>query len=205
MIRLSRLADYGVVLMTYIACSPAAPHSAHALAQATGIPLPTASKLLSALARAGIVAAVRGARGGFKLARRSEQITVADIIGAIDGPISLTQCIERGPGHCELEALCPSRTGWQVLNRSVRRAFEDVSLAHLLTPALMPGACVPQGSGPRAGAGGRLRVGNGRVSKGRERRAGFSCDDREMISSLVGGRYKYGFVTTSSRKPRRRV
>ena len=88
---------------------------------------------------------MRGVKGGYRLARRPKDISIADIVGAIDGPIALTQCIERGPGHCELEALCPSRTGWEVLNRSVRRAFEDVSLAHLLTPALMPGACVPHG------------------------------------------------------------
>ena len=88
-------------------------------------------------------------QGRPRLARRPEEISIADIVGAIDGPIALTQCIERGPGHCELEALCLSRMGWQVLNRSVRRAFEDVSLAHLLTPALVPGACAPR-RGPRA-------------------------------------------------------
>jgi FeS assembly SUF system regulator len=145
MIRLSRLADYGVVLMTHIASAQPVPHSAQSVARATAIPLPTASKLLSSLASAGLLAAMRGVKGGYRLARRPEEISVADIVGAIDGPIALTHCIERGPGHCELEALCPSRTGWEVLNRSVRRAFEDVSLAHLLTPALMPGACVPHG------------------------------------------------------------
>jgi FeS assembly SUF system regulator len=145
MIRLSRLADYGVVLMTHIASAQPVPHSAQSVARATAIPLPTASKLLSSLASAGLLTAMRGVKGGYRLARRPEEISVADIVGAIDGPIALTHCIERGPGHCELEALCPSRTGWEVLNRSVRRAFEDVSLAHLLAPALMPGACVPHG------------------------------------------------------------
>ena len=137
MIRLSRLADYGVVLMTHIACSQPVSHSAQSVARATAIPLPTASKLLSALAGAGVLAAVRGARGGYRLARRPEQISVAEIVGAIDGPIALTQCIEHGPGYCELEGLCPSRTGWHVINRAVRKAFEEVSLADLLTPAPM--------------------------------------------------------------------
>jgi FeS assembly SUF system regulator len=151
MIRLSRLADYGVVMMTHIASSQAAPHSAQAVAQATGIPLPTASKLLSALAGAGVLSAVRGARGGYGLARRPEQISVAEIVGAIDGPIALTQCIERGPGYCELEGLCPSRTGWHVINLAVRKAFEVVSLADLLSPAPMAVelACV-QSRGERA-------------------------------------------------------
>ncbi len=138
MIRLSRLADYGVVLMTHIACSRPALHTAQAVARATTIPLPTTSMLLSALAGAGILAAMRGPGGGYRLARRPEQISIAEIVGAIDGPIALTQCIERGPGSCELEGLCPSRTGWHVINRAVRKAFEEVSLADLLTAAPMP-------------------------------------------------------------------
>ena len=144
MIRLSRLADYGVVLMTHIASAQPVSHSAQSVARATAIPVPTASKLLSSLASAGLLAAMRGVKGGYRLARRPEEISVADIVGAIDGPIALTQCIERGPDIASWR-LCPSRTGWEVLNRSVRRAFEDVSLAHLLTPALMPGAYVPYG------------------------------------------------------------
>src|SRR5512144_1742152 len=107
MIRLSRLADYGVVLMTHIASAQPVSHSAQSAARATAIPLPTASKLLSALAGAGVLAAVRGVKGGYRLARRPEEISIADIVGAIDGPIALTQCIERGPGHCELEACAP--------------------------------------------------------------------------------------------------
>ena len=111
---------------------------------------------------------MRGARGGFKLARRPEQITVADIIGAVDGPISLTQCIERGPGFCELEALCPSRASWQVINRSVRKAFEDVSLAELLTPAADTGRSVTlRKVASGSGAGGDVRVVNGRARRGR--------------------------------------
>lgn len=137
MIRLSRLADYSVVLMTHIACSPPMSHSAQSVARATAIPLPTASKLLSSLAGAGVLAATRGARGGYRLARRPEQISVAEIVGTIDGPIALTQCIEHGPGYCELEGLCPSRTGWQVINRAVRKAFEEVSLADLVSSAPM--------------------------------------------------------------------
>lgn len=150
MIRLSRLADYGVVLMTRIACSQPVSHSAQSVARATAIPLPTASKLLSALASAGVLAAVRGPGGGYKLARLAEQISIAEIISAIDGPIALTQCIERGPGYCELEGLCPSRTGWHVINRAVRQAFEEVSLADLLTPAPMS-----EDVGYASGPGGR--------------------------------------------------
>jgi FeS assembly SUF system regulator len=137
MIRLSRLADYGVVLVSEVARSHPLSRSAHSVARATGVPLPTVSKLLSTLAVAGVLAAERGAKGGYSLAARPESITVADIVSAIDGPIALTQCIERGPGNCDLETVCPSRTGFHIINDAVRKAFETVSLADLLMPAPM--------------------------------------------------------------------
>jgi FeS assembly SUF system regulator len=131
MIRLSRLADYGVALMTQMAASNASIHSAHTLAAVSGLPLPTVSKLLSALARSGLLVAERGAKGGYRLARSPAQISIAQIVGSVDGPIALTQCIEHGPGSCEVETLCLSRKGWQAINDGVRRAFESVSLAEL--------------------------------------------------------------------------
>jgi FeS assembly SUF system regulator len=131
MIRLSRLADYGVALMSQIAASATSMHSAHTLAAGSGLPLPTVSKLLSALARADLLVAIRGARGGYRLARPPHRISVAEIVAAVDGPIALTQCIEQGPGSCDVETLCPSRRGWQMINDGVRRAFEAVSLAEL--------------------------------------------------------------------------
>jgi FeS assembly SUF system regulator len=147
MIRLSRLADYGVALMTQMSVASSPVHSAHTLAAASGIPLPTVSKLLSALARAGLLEALRGAKGGYRLARNPRAISVAEIIGAVDGPIALTQCIEHGPGSCEVETLCPTRRGWHAINEGVRRAFESVSLAELCesSPAMWhrPGAIPP--------------------------------------------------------------
>jgi FeS assembly SUF system regulator len=134
MIRLSRLADYGVALMTQIALAGARLQSAQELAAATGVPLPTVSKLLAALARAGLLVASRGARGGYRLARPAEQISVGAIVSAVDGPIALTQCIEHGPGACEVEVLCPTQHGWKAINEGVRRAFNAVSLAELVWP-----------------------------------------------------------------------
>ncbi len=134
MIRLSRLADYGVVLMTQMAADQNAVHTAQAMADVTGVPLPTVSKLLSSLGRAEILVPIRGAKGGYKLARDPSRITVGDIIGAVDGPIAITQCIEHGPGHCDVERLCPTRAGFWVINDAVRRAFASVSLADLIEP-----------------------------------------------------------------------
>lgn len=137
MIRLSRLADYGVVLMTRIAASGQRVHSANNLSADLGLPLPTVSKLLSAFARSGLLVATRGAKGGYRLACDPHRVSVASIVTAVDGPIALTQCIERGPGSCEVEGFCPSRRGWVIINDAVRGAFEQVSLADLMpAPAI---------------------------------------------------------------------
>ncbi len=138
--RLSRLADYGVVLLSYMAGSRRAVHNAQSLAAGTGVPMPTVSKVLFTLGRARLVIPVRGPGGGFKLARNAQDISVSEIVGAIDGPIALTQCIERGPGSCEVERFCPSRNGWQTINSAVRKALESVSVADLIAPDSTPWA-----------------------------------------------------------------
>ena len=131
MIRLSRLADYGVVLACQMAVKADHCHNAFDLAAATGLPAPTVSKLLAALARAGVLVSQRGAKGGYRLARAPEAITAADIVSAVDGPIALTVCIEHGSGACDVESLCPTRSGWRRINDAVRDAMKSVSLAEL--------------------------------------------------------------------------
>ena len=131
MIRLSRLADYGVVLACQMAVKVDCCHNAFDLAAATGLPAPTVSKLLAALARAGVLVSQRGAKGGYRLARPPAAITAADIVSAVDGPIALTVCIEHGAGACDVESLCPTRSGWRRINDAVRDAMKSVSLAEL--------------------------------------------------------------------------
>lgn len=133
-VRLSRLADYGVILMSEMVWARGDVHNAQAMADATGLPLPTVSKLLSMLAKAGLLEAIRGVKGGFRLARMPSRISMADIIGAVDGPVALTQCIERGPGACDVESFCPTRRGWGAVNDAVRGALEGVSLADFAEP-----------------------------------------------------------------------
>ena len=148
MIRLSRFADYGIVLMGSMARRPAAVHTALDLAAESGLPLPTVSKLLVWLAQGSLLISHRGAKGGYELARPASDITVADIIVAVDGPIALTQCLELGPGSCEVETLCPTRRGWARLNDAVKRALSDVSLAEITAPAPL----IPEPARPRAEA-----------------------------------------------------
>ncbi len=144
MIRLSRLADYGVVLACHMAARSDRCHNAFDLAGATGLPAPTVSKLLAALARSGLLASHRGAKGGYTLARNPHEISAGDIVSAVDGPIALTVCIEHGDGACDVEALCPTRQGWRKINDAIRQAMESVSLAELafVLPAAPAGTSV---------------------------------------------------------------
>ncbi len=131
MIRLSRLCDYGVAMLTHLAGQEGRQASAAEIAEATGVPPATAAKILKALVRAGILASHRGVLGGYGLARPAAVITVAEIIEALDGPIALTACIEEGAGDCGLEALCPARANWQRVNEAIRRALSEITLADM--------------------------------------------------------------------------
>ncbi len=135
MIRLSRMADYSVVLMTYLASHAERPQSALDLTCASGLPGPTVGKLLNMLARAGLLTSFRGVGGGYALIRTPGDISVAEIIHAVDGPIALTECIHDASGECDLEASCPARGSWQVINDVVRRALSSVSLADVIIAA----------------------------------------------------------------------
>jgi len=149
MIKLSRLADYAVALLTHMGSEPKAVHNALDLAEGTGLPVPTVSKVLANLAREGVLASVRGAKGGYHLATAPECISVARIIAAIDGPIALTQCVDTSADICTVETLCPSRAGWHKINQAVERALSEVTLADLMgTPAMFgEPAALPRSTG----------------------------------------------------------
>jgi FeS assembly SUF system regulator len=134
MIRLSRLADYGLVLMGRMALQATTVHTAVGLAEETRLPIPTVAKLLVRLTQGNLLISHRGAKGGYQLARSPSAITVADIVVAVDGPIALTQCLEHGAQPCDVEPICPTRRGWNRLNDAVKRALTEVSLAELSQP-----------------------------------------------------------------------
>ncbi|HZN61574.1 MAG TPA: SUF system Fe-S cluster assembly regulator [Planctomycetota bacterium] len=134
MIRLSRLTDYGIMLMTMLARDRQnAPRSAREVADRSRLPRPTVSKLLKSLAHEGILETTRGVRGGFRLAKSPEVVTVADIIAALEGPIGITECTAH-PGQCGVEPLCPVRTNWRRINRAVLEALGGITLAEMARP-----------------------------------------------------------------------
>ena len=135
MIKLSRLTDYGVVVMSQMAQDMAAMKTAPELAAATGVPTPTVAKLLKLLVKGGLVESWRGVNGGYALTRNIDDITAADIIEALEGPVALTACVDGSDADCGVESLCPMRGGWEKVNRAIRAALEEVTLAELSQPA----------------------------------------------------------------------
>jgi FeS assembly SUF system regulator len=131
--RLTHLADYAVVLMTAAARRGEAVRlSAADLAQETGVPLPTAQKLMGNLATAGLLTSVRGAGGGFMLARAVSAISLADIVEAVEGPIAMTMCSGGDePSECALDAHCRVKPHMGIVSNAVRGALGAVSLQSL--------------------------------------------------------------------------
>lgn len=141
MLRISRLTDYATVLLAALAGEPARVQTAAALAELTHIAAPTVSKLLKQLQRAGLVSSTRGLHGGYQLARPATQISAAEILDALEGPVALTDCAA-GHGYCEIEESCRVGRVWQRVNLVIRRSLNDVSLAQLAgldaAPARLP-------------------------------------------------------------------
>jgi FeS assembly SUF system regulator len=130
--RLSHLADYAVVLMTAAARRPAGARlSATELSGETGVPLPTAQKLMGQLAGCGLLSSARGVGGGFALARPAPEISLADIVEAVEGPIALTSCVEHGKHDCALEGACCVQPHWGVVNQAMRGALAGIPLTQL--------------------------------------------------------------------------
>ena len=139
MIKISKLADYGIVLMTYFASSEEGDVlTARELAHNSKLPLPTVGKVLKSLSRGGLLMSHRGVKGGYSLARLPAAISVADMIRALDGPIALTECSSMAQNSCELETDCPARSNWQRINRAVATTLSNLSLAEIASSNGMP-------------------------------------------------------------------
>lgn len=131
MLRISKLTDYGTVVLAHLAGDPEAVCSAADVSAATGIAPPTVSKLLKSLARADLVSSTRGANGGYQLTRKPGDISAADVIDALEGPVSITEC-SATDSHCDFEQVCNVGSAWKRINVAIRHALEDVSLMDLL-------------------------------------------------------------------------
>ncbi len=132
MLRMSKLTDYGTMVLAQLAASEVGWTTAGQVADATHLGPPTVSKLLKALVHAGLVVSSRGAQGGYALARPAAAISAAEILDALEGPVAITEC-SSSHGLCDLESYCRVGTAWQRINSSIRKALDGISLADLQT------------------------------------------------------------------------
>jgi FeS assembly SUF system regulator len=145
MLRLSKLTDYGTVITAHMAREPERVFAAAELAAASGVGVPTASKILKALARAALLHSVRGAKGGYLLARPAGEISLAQVINALEGPLGITECSARA-GLCAQEGSCAIRSRWQAIDQVIRHALDETTLADMarpLPPQLPSSAAAP--------------------------------------------------------------
>ncbi|MGD1878538.1 MAG: SUF system Fe-S cluster assembly regulator [Kiloniellaceae bacterium] len=143
MFRLNRLTDYAVVVMSQMALRGGETRSAQQISDDTGVPLPTVAKLLNLLGRAKLVVSQRGASGGYTLGADPEEITVAQIIQAMEGPIAQTACVDGAADSCDSEAFGPMRGNWNKVNGAIRHALTSVSLADMMV--FPPAFGIPSG------------------------------------------------------------
>jgi FeS assembly SUF system regulator len=133
MLKLAKLTDYGIVLMGYMAKGQGESRAARELSDLSGLPLPTVSKVLKSLSKGGLLVSHRGKKGGYSLAMDPKDISVAEMIRVMEGPVQLTDCSNTHvPTLCEMEAHCPVRSNWQVINDVVFEALTGFSLAQML-------------------------------------------------------------------------
>lgn len=136
MMRLNRLTDYAIILLAEMARHPDRVRTVPQLAKDTVVQAPTVSKVLTALAKAKVVVSHRGVSGGYSLARSATEINVAEIVTALEGPISLTACVDDTDDDCSVESFCAMSGHWNKVNSAIRMALEGVTLADMAEPII---------------------------------------------------------------------
>lgn len=140
MIRLGKLTDYGVGLMTRLA-DYGSPKllTARDLSISLGLPLPTVSKILKLLCRAELLVSQRGPAGGYALARDPRAITLAQIVAALEGPLALTECADQKECACEFQVACRMQERWTGINRQLVAALDGITLQQMASPEFAGG------------------------------------------------------------------
>ncbi|MDX8382747.1 MAG: SUF system Fe-S cluster assembly regulator [Ghiorsea sp.] len=138
MLRLSKLTDYGVLLMSELAKSADVVQRAPDLAVITHIPQPTVSKVMAALQQAGLVLSIRGVNGGYKLQRLPQNISIRELIHCLEGNVSMTDCEVAGDKACEQQDVCGTRHNWLKINQAMRDALQNISLQDMLSDDFTP-------------------------------------------------------------------
>ncbi len=136
MLRISKLADYGTVVMVYLAKHAELLCNARDIASQTHLTVPTVSKILKQLTGAGLLTSVRGVAGGYRLRVPAANISVAQIIYALEEHRGFTECSMQ-PNDCSLQGVCTVQGNWRLISQAIETALESVSLDALAKPTLL--------------------------------------------------------------------
>ena len=134
MLKLNRLTDYAVVVLSRLSKQVGMVQTANEISDGTGLPMPTVSKILKLMAGSSLIESHRGVNGGYSLSRGADSVRVSEIIEALEGPIALTACVDGTTDQCTIEGSCPMRGNWNTVNDAIRTALSGVTLADLLDP-----------------------------------------------------------------------
>lgn len=132
MLKLGRMTDYAVMVMGHMARRRGELQTTADVVLCTGLPVPTVSKLLHRLAELGLLVAIRGRNGGYRMDRETADISVAEIIAGFEGPVALTDCLPEGGGLCDFEDRCQVGGRWTTVARAVQQVLDDLTLADML-------------------------------------------------------------------------
>ena len=133
MLRIGKLTDYAMLIMSQMARQPDLVLSATVLAEGLHLPLPTVSKILKMLSEAKLVNSIRGAEGGYHLARSARTITVTDVIAAMEGEMAMTECCEK-ISTCTITASCSMRQNWRKINKKIKTMLGKLTILDMSLP-----------------------------------------------------------------------
>lgn len=131
MLRLSKMADYAGVIIVHIARASGRVHTAAGLSEELKLPKATVAKCLKIMTKDLILTSTRGVKGGYILARPANEISVAQVIDALEGPLELTSCVHGKTGDCQIEKSCPMRGGWDAINGTIYNVLKDLTIADM--------------------------------------------------------------------------
>ena len=133
MLRVTKLTDYATLVLTVLAARPGEVLSAAGLAEQAGLEAPTVAKVLKPLAQAGLVEGLRGVHGGYRLSREAADISLIQIVEAMEGPLAMTEC-SQSESHCGIAHQCGARANWRLINDVVADALRGFTLAQMIAP-----------------------------------------------------------------------
>ena len=128
MLKITRLADYSILILCCFDKDGGKKVSAPKLASLTGLSLPTVNKILSKLVKGKILTTTRGSRGGYMTTKNFEDISINDIIEILEGPVAITNCISKQEKECNLIDICITKKAWGLVNSAIVKTLQDIKI-----------------------------------------------------------------------------